>query len=173
MTLLAQGLLKTHWDQSVPVNLARIAKAMQVAVALAALPAGSCARIEISLQRQPRIVIDRQQPLERQRYGVAHALGHLALHHLRPGMQHTVRISDNYHIDTEQRMEREANDFALHLLIPEQVLRYSLEQGQACTPEALAHLFAVAPIVVKQRMADLSLHWPRSLAQQLRPEDFW
>ena len=32
MILFAEGILKTHWDQSVPVNVARIARAMAVVV---------------------------------------------------------------------------------------------------------------------------------------------
>ena len=172
MTLLAEGILKLHWDQSVPVNLARIAKAMQLTVALGVLPEG-CALLEISLQRKARVLLDRLHPLERQRYGVAHALGHLALHHLRPGMQHRICVSDHYHVDVDQRIDSEANDFALRLLIPEQVLRFSLDSAHARTTEELAHLCEVAPILIKQRMADLDLHWPKTLAQQLRPETTW
>ena len=172
MTLLAEGILKLHWDQSVPVNLAHIAKAMRLVVALGELPDG-CAQLEISLQRKARVLLDRRHPLERQRYGVAHALGHLALHHLRPGMQHRIFVSDHYHVDVEQRIDSEANDFALRLLIPEQVLRFSLDSAQARSLDELAHLFEVAPILIKQRMADLDLHWPKTLAQQLRPEATW
>ena len=78
MTLLAEGVLNAHWDHKLPVNLARIAKGMEVVVAFA--PLGRvCALVELAAKRKPRIVIDRQHPLERQRYGVAHALGHIAL----------------------------------------------------------------------------------------------
>ncbi|MFC4621904.1 ImmA/IrrE family metallo-endopeptidase [Comamonas nitrativorans] len=172
MTLLAEGVLRTYWDQTVPVNLAHIAKAMQITVALSEL-GSACARVELPPQRKPRIVIDRSQPLERQRYGVAHALGHLALHHLRPGGAHTIEVSDSYHCDVQLRIDSEANDFALRLLMPEQALRESLHDLQLGQLEQLALLFQVAPILIKQRMADLDLDWPRTLAQQLRPEVTW
>ena len=56
-------------------------------------------------------------------------------------------------------------------LLPEAALR---AQVQPLTPvEALAQVFQVAPILIKQRMADLNLPWPRTLAQQLRPETTW
>lgn len=179
MTLLAEGVLKAHWDQTIPVNLAHIAKAMQITVALSEL-GSACARVELVPRRKPRIVIDRGQPLQRQRYGVAHALGHLALHHLRPGRAHTIEVSDSYHCDVQLRIDSEANDFALRLLMPEQALRQSLldvplvqlgQPGQQL--EQLALRFQVAPILIKQRMADLGLDWPRTLAQQLRPETTW
>lgn len=172
MTLLAEGILKTHWDQSVPVNLAHIAKAMQLVVAFAQLE-DCCALLEICEQRKQRVLLDQRHPLQLQRYGVAHALGHLALHHLRPGMKHRIRVSSSYHVDIEQRMDREANDFALRLLIPEAVLRFSLDTGQVCDLNEVAHLFEVAPILIKQRMADLDLQWPQPLARQLRPEVLW
>ena len=170
MTLLAEGVLNAHWDHKLPVNLARIAKGMEVVVAFA--PLGRvCALVELAAKRKPRIVIDRQHPLERQRYGVAHALGHIALHHLRPGQTHAIEVSDSYHCNVQERIDNEANDFALRLLLPEAALR---AQVQPLTPvEALAQVFQVAPILIKQRMADLNLPWPRTLAQQLRPETTW
>ncbi len=169
MTLLAEGVLNSYWDQSIPVNLAHIAKAMQVRVALAAV--GACAQLELPRSGRPRITINPDDPLERQRYGVAHALGHVALHHLRPGMAHVVHVSESYHLNVEVRMDAEANDFALRLLLPEAALRDSLAQLHHL--EKLALLFQVAPVLIKQRMADLDLAWPRTLAQQLRPETTW
>ena len=76
MALFAEGILKLHWDQSVPVNLARIAKKMGVAVALSdSLEA--CVCIDISAHNHARITIGTRHPLLSQRYGVAQALAHL------------------------------------------------------------------------------------------------
>lgn len=47
MALFAEGILKLHWDQTVPVNLARIAKKMGVAVTLSET-LEPCACIDIS-----------------------------------------------------------------------------------------------------------------------------
>ena len=92
-----------------------------------------CALVELAAKRKPRIVIDRQHPLERQRYGVAHALGHIALHHLRPGQTRAIEVSDSYHCNVQERIDNEANDFALRLLLPEAALR---AQVQPLTPVA-------------------------------------
>lgn len=172
MALLAEGILKTHWDQTVPVNLARIAKGMGLAVRLGET-GDACAILEITAQRKARVIIDRTHPITRQRYGVAHALAHLALHHLRPGMRHRIRISDTYHANHSLRQDSEANDFALRLLMPEEALRYSVEQRHARTAEEVAHLFDVPEMLVKQRMADLDLYFPKTLAQQLNPTEIW
>ena len=172
MALLAEGILKTHWDQSVPVNLARIAKSMDITVRLADT-GDACALLEISLQRKATVTIHPQHDIARQRYGVAHAIAHIALHHLRPGMQQAIHISHSYHVDHSERRHSEANEFALQLLMPESVVRYSVAQRQVRNVQELAHLFEVPPILVKQRLADLNLRFPRTLAQQLRPELFW
>lgn len=172
MSLLAEGILKTHWDQSVPVNLAHIARGMGVAMALAST-GGACALLEISRENKARITIDASHPFMHQRYGVAHALGHLALHHLRPGMRRDIQVSDSYHVNYAQRMDSEANDFALRLLVPTEVLRFTLEGGHASSLEELAHLFEVPPILIKQRMADLNLQLPRPLAQRGAGPQVW
>lgn len=172
MSLFAEGILNTHWDQSVPVNLAHIAKAMGIAVAVGDTGA-ACAVLEISRQRKARITINATHSFMRQRYGVAHAIGHVALHHLRPGMRHAIHVSESYHVDYEQRIEREANDFALRLLVPSEVLKFSVLQQHIHSAQELAHLFEVAPILIKQRLADLDLALPQRLACQVTPDLRW
>lgn len=172
MILFAEGILKTHWDQSVPVNVARIARAMSVVVAPGET-GDACAILEITPQRTRRVTIASRDSFMRQRYGVAHAMGHIALHHLRPGMRREIMVSESYHVDYSLRMESEANDFALRLLIPTQVLQFTLTEGHAESLQELAHLFEVPDILVKQRLADLDLRLPQSLVRQLRAETRW
>lgn len=172
MALIAQGILKAHWDQSVPVNLARIAKAMQLVVALGDT-GGACAILDITPKRKASVTIGRKHPITLQRYAVAHAIAHLALHHLRPGMQRAIHISESFHANHDQPQDSEANDFALELLIPEPVLRYTLEGQHARTLQELAHLFEVPEILIKQRLADLNLPLPQPLAERLKSSIAW
>ena len=166
MALFAEGILKLHWDQSVPVNLARIAKKMGVAVTLSAtLEPGVC--INISASNHARITIGTRHPLLHQRYGVAQALGHRALHHLRPGTGLVLHIPDDFKADHSQRIHSEAHQFALALLIPAAALQYSVREMRVGDLQALAHLFHVPPSFIKQRLADLDLHLPKSLALQV------
>ena len=170
MALLAEGILKTHWDQSVPVNLARIAKAMKLVVRLDD-PGNACAVLEIESPGRAHVTIGKAHPIARQRYGVAHAMAHLALHHLRPGMRRPIHISGDYRVDHNQAQDSEANDFALRLLMPEPALRQAVQQVRSI--KHLAKQFEVAEILVKQRMADLDLEMPRTLAQKLDPAITW
>lgn len=166
MALFAEGILKLHWDQTVPVNLAHIAKNMGIVVALSESLA-PCARIDIGADNKARITIGTQHPMVHQRYAVAQALGHRALHHLRPGSGRLIEVSGNFGVDHGQRQDSEANQFALALLMPVAVLRYSVRDVQVRTLQELAHLFQVPPILVKQRLADLDLQLAVPLALQL------
>lgn len=159
MVLFAQGILDLYWDQSVPVNLARIAKHMGAAIALSDT-LEQCARIDITPDNKARITIGSRQPMVRQRYGVAHALGHRSLHHLRPGAQRLIDVSDNFGVDHNNRIDSEANAFALALLMPTSAVQRCLhDEGLSYLP-AWAERFEVAPILVKQRLADLGLRLP-------------
>ena len=166
MALFAEGILKLHWNQTVPVNLAHIAKGMGIVVALSK-SLGPCASLHIGSDNKARITIGTQHPVVHQRYAVAQALGHRALHHLRPGSGRLIQVSDNFGVDHGQRLDSEANLFALALLIPAAVLRYSVRDVQMGTLQELAHLFQVPPILVKQRLADLDLRLAVPLALQL------
>ena len=171
MILFAEGILKTHWDQSVPVNVARIARAMSVVVAPGET-GDACAILEITPQRTRRVTIASRDSFMRQRYGVAHAMGHIALHHLRPGTHRLIAVQDNFAVDHTQRNDSEANEFALGLLVPAPVLRYSVQAiGPRPQPEVqlqeLAHVFNVPPLLIKQRLADLDLRLPQPLALQV------
>ncbi len=159
MALFSEGILKLHWDQSVPVNLARIAKGMGLAMTLSD-QLDAAALLEISAQNKPRLTLNTRQNAVRQRYTVAHAMGHLALHHLRPGTQRDIVLSDNFALDPDSRIDTEANHFALGLLMPEQVVTYCLNDLALADLNALADMFEVAPQLVKQRLADLNLRLP-------------
>jgi hypothetical protein len=166
MALFAEGVLKLHWDQSVPVNLARIAKKMGVAVALSET-LEPCVCIDVNASNQARITIGTRHPLLRQRYGVAQALGHRALHHLRPGTGLLLHIPDDFGVDHSQRIHSEAHQFALALMIPASVLAYSVCDMRVGDLQALAHLFHVPPSFIKQRLADLDLRLAKPLTLQV------
>lgn len=166
MALFAEGILKLHWDQTVPVNLAHLAKNMGIGVALSDTLA-PCALIDISVDNKARITIGTRHSVMLQRYAVAQALGHRALHHLRPGQGRPIEVPDHFGVDHSQRQSSEAHQFALALLIPAAVLRYSVCEVRTGTLQELAHLFHVPPLLVKQRLADLDLRLAVPLALQV------
>lgn len=169
MALLAEGILKTHWDQTIPVNLARIAKSMGVTIRLQST-VDCAALLEFQADLRWRITLPQHDSTMHQRYAVAHALAHVALHHLRPGMARRIEVSEDFRIDHAVRLNSEANDFALQLLIPQPALHYALHTMQARNHLELAHLFEVPELLIKQRMADLNLELRQPLAHHHSPE---
>ncbi len=145
MTLLAEGILKLHCGS---IGARQLGTHRQ-GDAPGGGPGQAARRLraagDFAAAQGARIARSPPPAEERQRYGVAHALGHLALHHLRPACSTVLFVSDHYHVDVEQRIDSEANDFALRLLIPEQVLRFGLDSAQACSLDELAHLFEWRP----------------------------
>ena len=161
MALLAEGILKLHWDQTIPVNLAHIVKSMGVALKLHdGLRSSACLRI--SHNNRAYLLLSRSLLNMYQRYAVAHALGHVALHHLRPGMQRDIHVSRDFRVDFTQAHNLEANEFALRLLMPDAALRYAVEHMRANTMEELEHVFAAPAVLLQQRLMDLDLSLPRS-----------
>ena len=167
MALLAEGILKLHWDQTIPVNVAHIVKQMGVRLQLQPDLATS-AVLSIDTHNQAHIALQATLPSVHQRYVVAHALAHVALHHLRPGMRQAIHITEDFRLDFGLRRTAEANEFALQLLLPEAALHYAVQTMQARDWEELAHVFAVPPLFIKQRMADLQLTLPRATPRHLR-----
>ena len=167
MALLAEGILKLHWSQTIPVNVAHIVKQMGVRLQLQPALSAS-ATLSITADNQAHIALHQNLPSVHQRYVVAHALAHVALHHLRPGMTQSIDISEDFRLDFGLRNMAEANDFALRLLLPEAALHYAVQTMQARNWEELAHAFAVPPLFIKQRMADLQLELPRTTPRHLR-----
>lgn len=122
-------------------------------VVVAALPgaiedhSGFSAWPEFGLDGRPIILFSRTDPGDRQRFTVAHELGHL--------LMHSPRRDDEIELDIA---EREANQFAAALLLPRDVAVEAMQEPLTLTQ--LANLKAVhgASIgVFAQRARDLEL----------------
>ena len=75
------------------------------------------------------IVVNESSPVTRQRFTVAHELGHFLLHHYRsnPGGQSPILLAGEISPSSYNRkMEREANRFAVNLLIPSRLVPMEL-----------------------------------------------
>lgn len=92
------------------------------------------------------IFYDGSMPAGRQRFTVAHEIGHLMLGHVGPGMATTKNREPT---GTEKPEEQQANQFAARLLAPACVLH---ELG-AVTPEAIAQVCGISKQSAKFRAA--------------------
>jgi Zn-dependent peptidase ImmA (M78 family) len=119
---MAQTLLREHWDGVLPVAPEELARAAGVTVLYRPLEAGTSGMLVCQPSQRPVAVINQAHHPVRQRFSVAHELGHYQLH------QHLeVRVSRFYRDARSaagvDRTEIEANQFAAELLMPRQEVR--------------------------------------------------
>ncbi len=105
------------------------------------------------------IGVNSEHPETRQRFTMAHELGHYLLgHHERAG-----DYDDRFHIDLTEgtppgfdwRAERSANDFAADLLMPRRLLAAEFEKSE--NPTKLAEKFDVSQVAMGFRLVNLGL----------------
>ena len=164
--LLADQLLRGQGIKEPPVKLRKLAKSKGLQVNREKLEP----HVSSILFRgkEPRITLNKRHDKPRQRFALAHALGHFLLH---GGSSAAVFLTDlTVHfrygdpVKSDPR-ELEANAFAMDLLLPEHLLRADL-RGDAGIDlsdtdriEAFAARYGVSPAVLVLRMARLGLVW--------------
>jgi len=153
--LTAQQLLNSIWDGTVPVNVVRLAERLGMTVRPNPLMA-DCGAITRRLH-DVLLEYDPQQPVVRQRYAIAHLIGHVVLGHL--GDQLTVLRDPvaNYSTKVSDPKELAANDFALQLLLPGSTLRYAVESGLFNDVEHMARAFGVSQVALVWRLRQLGI----------------
>jgi Zn-dependent peptidase ImmA (M78 family) len=95
----------------------------------------------------------------RQRFSLAHELGHYVLGH----HQNARGYEDRFHIDTSEgmapgfawRAERTANDFAAEVLMPRRFISAAFKTTNV--PSELAELFVVSELAMGYRLVNLGL----------------
>lgn len=119
--------------------------------------------------RQIIIGVNQNDPPTRQRFTVAHEIGHLTLHRGRPmildhKVHEEIQVSMRDTTLPSSREEVQANAFAAELLMPEAVLRDALTktpkrllQSDDDLVKHLHRLFDVSPDAMRYRLINLGL----------------
>ena len=98
------------------------------------------------------------KPIRRQRFTIAHELGHWVCHCLEGKAPHPqpafCRAADIAH-DVDRALEREANVFAAELLMPEEWVRS--EWSASMNVAAVAARFGVSPLAAQWRLYGFEL----------------
>lgn len=154
--MTAKEVLDTHWDGTLPVPLIGIANAMGIRVFQR--PGLECSgKVFIDDNNSPRIVYNPDEPPVRQRFTIAHEIGHVALGHLKPG---SVEFRDevrDFFSTTRDRKEVSANKFAARLLMPADSVRTAfLKMGELSIQE-MADMFSVSTAAMRYRLINLGL----------------
>jgi len=111
-----------------PIDVVKIARHLGVKIYAEKLPEDISGILDV--RNEPVILINKDQAPHRQRFSIAHELGHFQLHHLM-GIIHVDKKS--YYRDSKSAeglddIEIAANKFAAELLMPEAMIRSELEK---------------------------------------------
>ncbi len=146
------------------INPEEIANQLGVVIAREKLDGNTSAMLYRKSGEAPVIGLNSTQSRKRQRFSIAHELGHLVLHPGRPLIVDHVRV--NFRDDRASagsfREEIEANAFAAELLMPKHMLERALMKFRLDTPEdeivkALANTFEVSREAIGYRLVNLGL----------------
>lgn len=153
--LAAEEILTVADVDGPPVDIEAMAAKCGIRVISRQLHPGLSGAV-IELEDGAVIAVNKDQFPGRQRFTIAHELGH-----------HLLRHHDRFHIDLADPTavgeppgynwvhEREANEFAALVLMPASLIRESAQQSR--DPRVLAEQFAVSPLAMTYRLRNLGL----------------
>ena len=161
----ATALLDRAGVEAPPVPVDSIASAIGVAIEYARLDDSLAGLVFLGGER-PVIGINAQHHINRQRFSIAHEIGHVVLHAAQIGKDvhvdrgFTVMRRDAKSAQGTDALEIQANRFAAALLMPKAFLRQSLIDGgieiddQAAVLN-LARIYGVSEAAMQIRLASL------------------
>ena len=152
----AVALLARHWDGKLPVDPHRIAQALGIRV----VPRGGPDDLDYAYSgyfdnsgEQPLIEYNMSESLVRQRFTLAHELGHYALGHVSSPRD----TPANFNTAVVDDAERQANRFAAELLMPAKELRLLVQSGRFRDVGELASAFKTSQVAMVYRMQNLRM----------------
>ena len=157
-THAANDLLEKARVTKPPVDVTRLAELCGVMVLYSDFP-DSLSGLVFAHDAAAVIGVNENHHANRQRFSLAHELGHYLLGH----HQQSRGYEDRFHIDTtdgtppgfDWRAERAANDFAAEVLMPRRLISQAFKKND--DPGALAELFAVSELAMGYRLVNLGL----------------
>lgn len=154
-----------------PIDLNRILEKLKLELKLAPMEEEYSGFLAVD---ERVIVINRQHPKTRQRFTIAHEIGHYHLHRSRQASNvfidravyfrsdREVYFRDNQFGEADHRMELEANAYAAGLLMPQQLLDRYIDQhaddvdlSKAAGIRMLADEFEVSRAAMEYRLQNL------------------
>lgn len=150
----AEEVLNLYWDGALPVNPVYIANKLGIEVYKDNLD-GILLNTSFS-EKKYSITVGYGEKISRHRFFIAHGIGHIVLNHIN---QATTSINDenDSFMTGAKNMEKEANSFALALLIPERLIRTWFLRMIGTDITEAAKMFDISEAAIYQRLLDLDL----------------
>ncbi len=148
----AKAVLDAYWDRKLPVDPAQIARACgaQVLQDYDMVFQGLAGSFEIE-GNQPVIRYSASDAPVRQRFTIAHELGHMCLQHGNSFRD----TAGNYSSSTNLYKERDANTFAAELLMPREVVEWLIYKERNHDVESMARMLNVSSAAMHYRLTNL------------------
>ena len=99
----------------------------------------------------------------RQRFAIAHAMGHILLGHKLPENGVREETAQNFHTAVSNPEETAANNVAGSLLVPKMALIYFMDEKRVTSVKNLAAIFGVSTTLVTHRLEQLGIVKMREL----------
>lgn len=159
MNHAADAVLERYWDRLLPVDPLKIAEAWGARVE-EIVPSDynndGYSGIAVIKNGVPRIYFNPIDHSNRQRFTIAHELGHHVLGHTKDGEMHRDNV-ESYSSGTRNIQEIQANKFAAQLLMPEKAIRYYVTRKAVTTTLGLAKIFNVSEAAMHWRLREIGL----------------
>lgn len=156
--LSAAEVLDLYWNGTLPVDPEAIATAMGIHVEPEfGLDGGASGMIELQQDGRPIIHYDMTEVPVRQRFTIAHEIGHFARGHLSTSRARFRDTTANFRTFQADPAETEANQFAADLLMPAKLVRYAVVTKGVRDLGRLANAFFVSQAAMGFRLRNLGL----------------
>lgn len=130
----ANSILKMYRIVQPPVDVVNISNLLGFKVVPFPFPDTISATIQIEGPKKV-IGLNQKQPETRQRFSIAHELGHYLSGHENFSHEHEMFVDrDKKYLDPQHREEEEADEFAAELLMPEFMLRKDVLENKLDVP---------------------------------------
>ncbi len=148
-TAKAKEILTKYWDKTIPINPIKLARAAGAVVE--AVPNLATSGEFKCVVKGPLIKYRSTESNVRQRFTIAHELGHFILGHGGAYRDNP----DEFSLANHNPLEIAANRFAAELLMPEDVLNYLVVKEGISDIAKLADILQVSQIAMQYRLKNL------------------
>lgn len=160
ITNLVKGLIDKHSLSGIPIDLQKLACEYGIHIAYHNLPDDVSGALDLRDTDKKIILVNSNHSKNRQRFTVAHELGHYFLHHtVGVHIDKKLFFRDATSAQGTNIVEKEANRFAAELLLPEDSLIADLNSISDLDSEEelkeIANRYCVSTIALSFRIAQL------------------
>lgn len=149
---IAWQIIEQFWELSVPVDVYTITRKMGVEIQEDPnLPVSG--EFNLGEENKPLIKINTSENPLRQRFTLAHELGHFVLNH---GSAFRDPVA-NFFSNVWDKKEVQANQFAAALLMPELAVRYFIDNEKITSTQKLSEYFKVSSTAMMYRLRNLGI----------------